>query len=397
MKDILIISHFSFTPNEIGNDRFNYLADILAENNDVEIVTTDFSHNRKTHRTVKNGELKKIKYKFVLLHETGYKKNVTLKRFYSHYVFGGNLKNYLNRRKRPDVIYCAIPSLDAGVVAAKFAKDNKIKFIIDVQDLWPEAFKMVFNVPLISDNLFKPMMKKADFIYAQADSIVGVSQTYVNRALKSNKKCLIGHSVFLGTDLSEFDRFVVDNKIMKPTEEIWIAYVGTLGNSYDITNIIDALAKLKEQGISNLRFIVMGDGPLGEKFKNYAIKRQVPCKFTGRIDYKEMVGVLSSCDIAVNPIMHGAAQSIINKVGDYAAAGLPVISTQECPEYRDLVSYYNIGYNCENGNVSDISKKIEYLINDKEKRIAMGLANRKLAEEKFDRRKSYQEIVNLFN
>jgi glycosyltransferase involved in cell wall biosynthesis len=61
------------------------------------------------------------------------------------------------------------------------------------------------------------------------------------------------------------------------------------------------------------------------------------------------------------------------------------------------VSYYNIGYNCENGNVSDISKKIEYLINDKEKRIAMGLANRKLAEEKFDRRKSYQEIVNLFN
>ena len=42
-----------------------------------------------------------------------------------------------------------------------------------------------------------------------------------------------------------------------------------------------------------------------------------------------MVGMLGVCDIAVNSISKGAAQSIINKHGDYAAAGLPVVNTQE--------------------------------------------------------------------
>lgn len=53
--------------------------------------------------------------------------------------------------------------------------------------------------------------------------------------------------------------------------------------------------------------------------------------------YPEMCGRLVACYIAVNPITHGAAQSIINKHGDYAASGLPVVNTQECEEYRNLV------------------------------------------------------------
>ena len=40
------------------------------------------------------------------------------------------------------------------------------------------------------------------------------------------------------------------------------------------------------------------------------------------MSYEDMVQTLVQCDIAVNPIIKGAAQSIINKVGDYAAAGL---------------------------------------------------------------------------
>ena len=72
----------------------------------------------------------------------------------------------------------------------------------------------------------------------------------------------------------------------------------------------------------------MGDGPLKEEFENYAEEKKVDCQFTGRLEYEKMVGLLCSCDIAVNPIKKGSAGSIINKVGDYAAAGLPVINTK---------------------------------------------------------------------
>lgn len=58
-----------------------------------------------------------------------------------------------------------------------------------------------------------------------------------------------------------------------------------------------------------------------------------------------MVGLLCSCDIAVNPIKKGSAGSIINKVGDYAAAGIPVVNTQENLEYKNILEEYNAGIN----------------------------------------------------
>ena len=140
----------------------------------------------------------------------------------------------------------------------------------------------------------------------------------------------------------------------------------------------------------------MGDGPLKEMFELEAEKLNVRCDFTGRLPYEKMVQELRNCDIAVNPIMKNAAQSIINKVGDYASAGLPVINTQECLEYRTLVKDCELGINCIN-DPKDIADKIEILINDTKLRKKMGKNNRKLAEEKFDRKITYIDIVNVIN
>jgi glycosyltransferase involved in cell wall biosynthesis len=313
-------------------------------------------------------------------------------------MMGRNLKKYLKTRKKPDVIYCAVPSLDAAMAVSKYARKNKVKFIIDVQDLWPEAFRMVFNIPVVSDLIFYPMEKMADHIYQSADEIVAVSETYMNRALKVNKKLQSGHCIYLGTDLHQFDLFPVSSmKNSKLEGEIWIAYVGTLGSSYDLISVIDALRILKERGENRLKFIVMGDGPLKEKFESCAKESSVEALFTGRLQYKEMVGILKACDIAINPIAKGAAQSIINKHADYASAGLPVINTQESREYRELIEQYNMGLNCNPEDPEDIAEKIMILINNQELRLQLGRNGRKLAEERFDRRKNYQRILNLID
>ncbi|WP_369361473.1 glycosyltransferase family 4 protein [Priestia megaterium] len=395
MKDILIVAHFTQVPGEQGNGRFGYIADILAdEGHNIEIVTTQFSHRTKKQRASIGEQGNQLKYKLTMLNESGYRKNVSIKRFYSHYIFGRNLKSYLNNRKKPDMIYCAVPSLDAAYAAAQFANDNNIKFVIDIQDLWPEAFKMVFNKPVISDLAFSPMNKKANYIYNSADNIIAVSETYVNRALSANQNLKKGLSVFLGTDLSYFDTFNKENKVNKPLEEIWLAYIGTLGHSYDLNTVIDALSILKGKGINNIKFIVMGDGPLKFKFQDYAKAKKVYAEFTGRLHYEEMVGILGSCDIAVNPIRSNSAGSIINKVGDYAAASLPVINTQECQEYRDLISSYDAGINCENGNPVDLAESLLSLYSDSKLRKKMGENNRKLAEDKFDRNKTYLNLIS---
>lgn len=396
--DIIIVAQYlrDIENFEGNNSRFVYLAKLLAENtnNSVEIVTSDFCHGNKAHFE-STGHLDSIKV--TTCHETGYPKNVSLKRFASHRELAKNIRKYLKIRQVPDVMYVAVPSLDVAEVCAKYCASNHVRFIVDIQDLWPEAFQMVVNLPVISGLGFLPMKRQADKIYAAADEVVAVSQTYANRAMQVNRKCKQGHCVYLGTRLEKFDALrsgIISYQ--KPEDEYWIGYVGTLGHSYDLTCVMDALNILYNQkGIQNIRFMVMGRGPLQEKFQQYADQLNVPMTFTGMLPYEQMVPMLCACDIAVNPIMHGAAQSVINKVGDYAAAGLPVVNTQECSEYRNLVTGYNMGINCENGDAQGLAEAIERLILHPKLRKEMGRNNRRLAEARFDRSVTYQEIVDL--
>lgn len=391
-----MITHFTQVPGEAGNSRFVEIAQRLVRqdsNIKVEMVTTSFSHRIKKQRHVEKALLNEMSYKLTMLNEPGYKRNVSLRRFYSHYKMGKSLNRYLKQRKKPELIYCSVPSLDVAYVAMKYARKSNIPFMIDIQDLWPEAFKMVFNLPIISDCIFYPMQRKANQIYKAADEIIAVSETYLQRGLRVNHKAERGLSVFLGTDLAKFDELAQTHRVHKEENEIWITYIGTLGHSYDLTTIMKAIDKLICKGEKGIKFMVLGDGPLKEKFEEEAKKLRIPACFLGRIEYGEMAGYLKASDIAINPITQGAAQSIINKVGDYAAAGIPVISTQECPEYKELVTKYKIGYNCKL-EVNEIADALGDLIKHPEKRRKMGMNNRLLASEKFDRAKTYVQIIN---
>lgn len=385
MKDIVIIADFLGPLDGTFNSRFLYLADLLAKENSVEIVTSDFDHGNKEYF---NHEIEKHDYTITMLHEASYPRNICLRRFYGHYIWGKSVKKYLIKRKKPDVIYCAIPPLKASYEAAKYCEKNSIRFIIDIQDLWPEAFQMAFNFPVISKIVFSPFSILANGIYKRADQIVAVSKTYVNRALSVNKKCKSGIAVFLGTKLSEFDENVSKNPIPKDNE-LWLGYCGSMGDSYDLKCVIDALAMMKNPP----KFVAMGNGQKRKEFEEYAKEKNVNCIFTGMLPYEQMCGWLSNCDIVVNPIVGSSAASIINKHADYAAVGVPVLNTQDSIEYRELVDEYNMGFNCPNGNAKELAEKMEILVENVQLRLIMGRNARKCAEEKFDRKNSYETIV----
>ena len=392
MKDIVIIAHFAASLQPGDNNRFFDLAGRLSAHGRVELVTSDFYHSGKCRRT---GDYSQFPFRVTLLHEPGYPKNVCLRRFCSHWVFGRAVARCLKGRKKPDVIYCAMPSLGAAGAAADYARRNGVRFIVDVQDLWPEAFRMVFDLPPVSDLLFAPMTRKADRIYAQADEVIAVSDTYRRRAIQANHRCG-GHTVYLGTELSVFDGHVRDH-LSPPKEsgELWVAYCGTLGSNYDLLCAMDALETLEKKGHGNVTLHIMGDGPLREKFLAYAEKKPIRVRFWGRLPYGEMCALLSACDIALNPIRAGSACSITNKHADYAAAGIPVVNSQESEEYRALVEGYGMGLNCACGDPADMAKQLAFLLKHPEERERMGKNARRCAEERFDRGTTYQTILDL--
>lgn len=396
IKDVLLIANFWHFEFEKKSSRYRTMADVLCNAGyNVEVVSSSFRHQTKQQRDIEYIKTIEAPYKVTLLHEPEYKKNVSLQRIYSHHCFAKEVTEYLKERKKPDVIICSVPSLSVGSAVTKFAEKNKIKIIIDIQDLWPEAFKMALNIPLVSDILFMPMMIQANKIYSRADKVMAVSETYVKRGLENNTKDKKGLSVYIGTDSELVREAIEGKKFTRSDNDFWVGYVGALGHSYDIPTVIDALKILKDKGFENIVFKIMGEGVLIDEFKKYAAEARVNCEFTGFIEYGEMMATLMACDCAVNPIIGKSVSSIINKVSDYAMAGVPVINTQNSPEYRTLIEKYECGINCENGNAQDIAESILKLYNDEKLKKSMGLNSLKLAEEKFDRTITYKNVVSL--
>ena len=380
----------NFTNSETS--RFFELARLFtSRRHDVVVITSDFSHSSK--------RLKKEKpqydtFKTVYLHEPGYKSNVSIKRLWSHYVWGRNVEKYIqNSTVKPDVVYASLPTYTAGRLVGKWCNKNDVKYIVDVQDLWPEAFKVAVKNSFLQQ-AFLPMEWIANAAYKTADYVIGVSDTYRNRALKVNKKCKEGLTVFLGNNGEKFDIAKEKYRICKPDDEFWIAYIGTMGFSYDINLAIDAIKLVKVSKLSKkVKFVAMGNGPLLDEYKKHAEESDIDFEFTGSLPYEIMVGKLCSCDAVINCLRPGAAQSITNKVGDYALSGLPVINTQENPEYRKLVEATQCGINCECGNAEDVAAAIVKLVESPELRKQMGEAARQLGKDMFDRRCSYARIV----
>lgn len=388
--NIYIVANFCREFTGVVDGRFLYLAEYLsARGHEVRLISSNFSHSRKEKRIAPL--LNAYKSQITLCNEPGYSNNVSLKRLWSHRVWGNNVEKCIKVLPKPDVIYCAIPSLTAAHKMALYCKRNRIKFVVDVQDLWPEAFCMVVKNKLLR-LAFKPMEWYVNSIYHSADMLVAVSDTYLHRMQQVNKHCKHNVSVCLGNVGDVYD--TITRKDYKDSS-IDICYIGSLSYSYDLKCIIDALSLIEKKKLVHkaINFHVLGDGALRSSFEEYAKEKAVTCNFYGMVSYEKMAKFIAKCDMAVNPIVEGSAASVINKVGDYAMAGLPVVNTQECLEYRDMLDEYQAGINCRVGNAQDVAEAIALYANNDEMRTKASVKAKQLGKERFDRRYTYNTIV----
>jgi glycosyltransferase involved in cell wall biosynthesis len=401
MRKILIVAQFTQLPGEKGNNRsrFKLICEMLAKcGYDVTVVTSRFRELDRTFR--KEEEIyKSVLYKIVILDEAGYYKNISFKRIYSMWSFTRSLKNFLkNTKEEYDLVYACVPGLDSALAAGKYANKKNIPFVIDVQDAWPEVMHdLVLDVPVISDLLFSPLQLMANKVYAMADGIMAVSKTYLEIAERKNSKISIRDYVFIGTDLDNFDLSVNEQIgiIDKAIGEFWITYIGSLGHSYDIYTFIRGSKIAKEKGI-NVRPIILGSGPLEKDFKEFAEKIGSNAFFAGWVDHATMGAYLKKSDVVINAIKKRAPQSITNKVGDYLSSGRPIINGSLNSELLELLKGYNFGVNYEPENPQSLFLAIEEMYKmSKQQREQMGSNARKLAEERFDRKRTYPKIIRM--
>ena len=456
MKIGIVSYGYGWVPCESGPNRFYYIAKAFCDAGwEVDLVGPSFQHFEKKPRDREKIAEQNYPFKVRYIDNPPYNKNIDLRRIHSNAVAAKNVDKTLSGTDY-DLIYCSIPANNVAAEVTAFAKRNNIPLIIDVEDIWPEAMEMVIKNKLMRRIIFPYFMKDAEKVYASCDAVIGTSEDYTERATKYNHRDIPMSTVYVGVDLSVFDAGVrkyttAENipesageifesdkanddkitdekntdKICKPSGELWVSYAGSLGQSYDIETLIRAAKKLedfenkndwdkKNNNIyenstdgddahgkpnniySKVRFKLLGTGPNMESLQ--ALTKELGAtnvEFLGYTAYPKMAAYLNQSDIVVNSFIKGAPQSIPNKIGDYLASGSAIISTLENPVAKALLDNNDCGLNVEPGNVDALFDVIKCLIDDEDRRDRQGRNARALAESRFDRAVSYQEIVRM--
>ena len=384
---------------EKGYSRFRYIGDFLSDAGyQVDLITTTFQHWEKAQRDIDTIKKEDYKFRLKFIYEPGYRKNIDPRRIWSHHIAAKNLTKLLEQDGDYDLIYCEIPPNDVALAAAEYAKKKGIPFVPDVNDLWPEAMRMVLDIPVVSDILFYPLQRDAEKVYSLVSGIIGTSDEYRDRPLKNQKLDVPRKTVYVGNEIAEFDKGVetYGPQIQKPGGEFWVSYAGTIGTSYDIRTMVLAGRELLDRGIDQIKIKILGGGPLKEELENLAKEKECTnVEFVGYAPYPKMAAYLAKSDILVNSFVKKAPQSIVTKIGDYLAAGKPMINTCMSPEFRQKVETDGFGINILPEDVKILTDAIMDLYKDREGCRIMGEKARKIAEEQFDRPESYKKIIEM--
>lgn len=393
MKKIAIISlGYLWFPCESGPSRFFDIAKTFVNAGyEVECITTSFQHFKKAPRDKETILKQGYPFKITFIETPAYKKNIDFRRVISNKIAAKNLKKYLVQHiKGYDAVFVSIPANNIAAMVTSICKINHVRVVVDIEDLWPEAMSMVIKNNFIRKIFLYPFKRDAEITYRNADGVIGTSEDYTERAFKKRKKDIPAETIYVGCNLEEFDAGVEKYKdeINKNGGEFWVTYAGSISTSYDIKTLIDAGHALEDK---NVQIQILGTGSLKKDLEEYS-KEMKNIHFWGFTPYPKMAAVLSKSDVVVNSFIKGAPQSIVNKVGDYLASGKPMINTLENPVFCKLIEENSVGTNVEPENVKVLANTIEkYMVSDDKQ----GENARVLVESKFNRKRTYIEIVNM--
>lgn len=400
-KKIAIVSiGYVWFPCELGPSRFYYIAKMFADAGfEVDIITSNFQHFKKDYRDIDTIKEQNYPFHIEFVKVPKYHKNLDIRRIYSNKIAKRRIRKYfLENGKKYDAVYCTVPANDIAACVSKYCKKNKIPFVVDIEDLWPEAMKMVFRVPVVSDIIFHPFLRDAEIVYKNANGVIGTSEEYTHRAFKKRCDDIPHKTVYVGCDMLKFDEGVHEfaPTIEKEPGGFWVAYAGSIGASYDIRTLVLAAKEMERRGYNKIQFIIMGTGPFLEEIKQLAL--ELGCNHVsilGYVQYPRMAAYLSKSDVTINSFVKGAPQSIVNKVGDYLAAGAAMINTLENDEFVRMIEHGKWGINVSPEDVKALSDAIEWLYSHPQTCQEMGIAARAYGEKYFSVAKSYQAIIEM--
>jgi len=250
-----------------------------------------------------------------------------------------------------------------------------VKYIFDHHDATPELY---FSKYERKDFLYNVQMGLEKLTFRFSDIVMSTNSSYKHIAIRRGG--LAPEDVFVvrnGPDLDKF-KALAPNLNLKRGKQYLVGYVGTMNIQDGLDILLDVAALIKRMGRNDVHFTCVGGGPGLPKLRQIVKDNNLSdiVNFTGRVPEAELLSVLSTADVCVNPDKPCEMNNISTmiKVMEYMALEKPIVQF-DLKEGRFSAQGASL-YSSNDNQVADFAAKILWLLDHPEERMRMGAFGR---------------------
>ena len=399
MKKVWLINPYGTLRNEgWGAYRTVLIAEAISNNNyQTTLWISNVIHRSKQIRKEEN--LNEEKYAIRLVPSILYSKHISLQRIRYEKIFEKNLYEMMLREKeKPDLIIISDPALFFSEKVLKFCRENNVRLVVDIIDLWPEMFNLMLPSIIRScgNFLFNHLYKRRNHLLETADGVIGITADYLHlttKGLNTPRKQV----AYYGIDL---ERFEINKANTAPKEvtnflgssRATFIHSGTIGEAYDISFLCETIPTICSLN-KDVKFLFVGDGPLKDKLLE--LTRVLPDNvlYLGSVDSDLLPPIYMLFNYGLCSYAKGSTVSMPTKVFDYLAAGLSIVHCLR-GDIKILCEQRRIGYyykpSQQESFVTCVSRCIEDVPNINELKVRS-----KNTSMLFDHKSIYSDVVKF--
>jgi glycosyltransferase involved in cell wall biosynthesis len=390
--------------------RMGLLAEeLVKQNHNVIWWSSTFEHGIKKERFQDDAEIELFDNNGLLMllkTPITYKKNTSISRIIYHNILARKFYKKAMLMKKPDIIFCAFPTIHFASEAVKYGKKMNVPVILDVRDLWPDIFERALPSMLkfASPLALSPLFMKTKNAFRNAYGITAIIPSHLHwginkasRKISNRDKCIyIGYK---RTILNREDRIKEKDywASMGLSDKTWnICFFGTMSSmTMDISTLIKSFTNVSSKH-PEMRLILCGSGDALEMYKNEAANNP-KIIFPGWVNKNQIQSLMEISKVGVYPFhnLPDFINSLTNKMIEYFSASLPVLSTLRGFS-REYIQTHNVGLVYEEGSIESCSDAILSLYHNEDIRLEMSSNAKKRYEIDFESSRINNAFINYF-
>jgi glycosyltransferase involved in cell wall biosynthesis len=254
-----------------------------------------------------------------------------------------------------------------------------VKYIFDHHDANPELYSSKYDH---RGRVYQAVVWLEKMTYRFSDVVMTTNDCYKGLALTRGKINPADIFVVRNGPDPEAVKPVPANPSLRYGKRYLVGYVGTMSFQEGLDILLEVAQHIKKMGRDDVHFTCIGGGPALNGLRKMVQEKGLEdtVNFTGRIPYEELLEILSTADVCVNPDRPCEMNDISTmiKIMEYMSLKRPIVqfdlkegrfSAQEASLYAD-----------NHDQVRDFADKILWLLDHPEERKRMGEFGRQRVE-----------------